>query len=164
MEIWKDVKGFEGVYMISTLGRIKSVSRYVRCGGGVRSVKGRILNPTTNSNGYKLITIRNKTYYIHHLMAMTFLGHESKKGLVIDHINNNRLDNRLENLKVITHRENTSKDRSGLSEYTGVKVRSNNRYESHIRIDGRSIYLGTFKCELAAAKAYNDKLNELING
>ena len=49
-EIWKDVKGFEGLYMVSNYGRIKSIDHYVKCNSGRRLVRVKILKPCDRGN------------------------------------------------------------------------------------------------------------------
>lgn len=65
------------------------------------------VNPTINcKNGYAYICCAdNKTAYVHRLVYEAFIG-EIRDGMEIDHINTIRTDNRLENLRVVTHKEN----------------------------------------------------------
>ena len=108
MENWKDIKGYEGIYQVSDLGRVKSL-RY-----------GNILNPYINSTGYKVVNLsentKRVTKKVHSLVAECFLNHTPNGyKLVVDHINNVKTDNSLNNLQIITHRENCSKDKKGYS-------------------------------------------------
>ena len=77
-------------------------------------------------------------------------------GQIVDHANRNRLDNRLSNLRICTHRQNqansTRKSKSGAK---GVDVRSSNRYVAYIRRGGKRIYLGTYHTLVEAARAYD---------
>lgn len=52
MELWKDIKDYEGVYQVSNLGRIKSLDRYVKNGNGQRLKKGQILKGCVSNRGY----------------------------------------------------------------------------------------------------------------
>ena len=83
--------------------------------------------------------------------------------LVIDHINDNPSDNRLENLQIITQRENTCKTQGRYtSKYKGVCWYSRDkRWVSKIYIDKKTIVLGYFKCELTAHQAYQNKLKTI---
>lgn len=110
VEIWKDVKGFERQYKISNLGRIYSKDRMcIDSMGRKRLRKGYELHPNIN-NGYYRVTLCNngkkiiKT--IHRLVAEHFIENPMKKPQV-NHINGNKLDNRIENLEWVTVQENT---------------------------------------------------------
>jgi ribosomal protein L22 len=160
MEIWKDIPGYEN-YQVSNLGRVKSLFYN----------KERILKPSINNNGYPNIVIRknnkSKNFKVHQLVAIAFLNH-IPNGLfeVIDHINGNKLDNTLENLRIVTSRENSvfaiSKIKTS-SIYTGVSwSKARNQWKTTIRINNKKINLGWFKCEIKASQAYEKALEEII--
>ena len=166
-EVWKDIPKYEGVYQASDLGRIRSLDRLVNRGNVVQPIKGRILKQC-NHNGYLGVSLhkegRSKSYQVHQLVAMTFLNHKPcGHKIVVDHINNNKQDNNLKNLQLISHRENISKSKIGkYSFYTGVSFdKSNNKYIANIQIDGKKTTLGRFNKESNAVKCYNNKLKEL---
>ena len=95
---------------------------------------------------------------------MSFLGHKPNGcKIVVDHINNDKLDNRVENLQVITQRQNSTKDKKGFtSSYAGVSWnKKDNRWRAAIFVNNKVKYLGSYKCELKAAEAYNSALNKL---
>jgi hypothetical protein len=160
METYKYIPNYEGIYQVSNLGNVKSLKfGYEKILKGGLS-KGRYLTVSLNKNGNR------KTYYIHKLVAMTFLNHKPKNHtLVIDHIDNNKLNNKLSNLQIITHRENSSKDKKGCySKYTGVTWRKNrNKWQSSIKTNGVVKYLGNFKKEYDAHLAYQKALKEINN-
>lgn len=96
-EVWKDIKGYEGFYKASNLGHIFSVKRNIILKGGI------------NSDGYYTVMLfKNgigKSYKVHRLIAETFIF--NKKNLPqINHINGNKIDNRVENLEFVTSKEN----------------------------------------------------------
>ena len=102
IEVWKDVLGYEGKYMVSNLGRVKSIIR--------KSVKkDTIFTPWTNRYGYKMVSLRRgeeKTgKSIHSLVWEAFNG-PVPQGMQVNHINENKSDNRLENLNLMTPQEN----------------------------------------------------------
>ena len=86
--------------------------------------------------------------------------------LVVDHINRNPLDNRKENLRLADYSDNAANRTKTLyttSQYKGVSFRaSRNCFQAEITFDGKRHYLGNFKDEKLAAKAYNDKAIELF--
>jgi len=156
-EIWKSIEGHES-YEVSNLGRVKSL----KCN------KERILKRGVDSSGYLHVNLykdnKMKTKKIHQLVAIAFLNHKPDgMKLVVDHIDNNPLNNELGNLQIITHRENLSKDRKGSSEYTGVHWnKSAKKWQSNIRINGKPKHLGYFTDESKASEAYQKALKELI--
>ena len=97
------------------------------------------------------------------LVAMAFLNHEPcGQDIVVDHKDNDPSNNRLENLKLITNRENCSKDKKGSSQYAGVSWnKAAKKWHSKIWINGKRIYLGSFKDELEAHKAYRQKMQTI---
>ena len=170
-EIWKDVIGYEGLYQVSNLGRIKSLQKQWIAGktGHIITRKEKILKPTTSHKGYKFIGFWNKTNkrhnrFIHQVVAESFLGHiRCGMGLVIDHINDNKLDNRVENLQIVTPRYNACKTQGKYSsKYKGVSYNKKNKnYMSIITINRKQIYLGSFKTEEEAHKAYQNALKNI---
>lgn len=159
-EEFRDIPGFEG-YQISNLGRVKSF----------KCAKEKILNNSINSNGYYRVGLtkdrKSITKKVHQLVAITFLSHipNGTQEIIVDHKNNNPLDNRVENLQLITQRENASKDKkNGTSKYTGVTwAKVSNKWASRIKINGKSIHLGYFNTELEAAKYYQNALKSIEN-
>jgi hypothetical protein len=167
-EIWKDIPDYEGYYQVSNLGRVKSLERYVKCLNGFRINKERILKLSVLGGKYLTIVLYKnsitKTIRVHQLVCMAFLNHKPngyKK--VVDHIDNDPLNNRLDNLQIISTRHNASKDKKGTSsQYVGVYWRKNRKvWISSIRINGKLKYLGYFKNEYDAYLAYQKALNEL---
>lgn len=157
MEIWKDIKGYEGLYQVSDLGRVKSL----------KFKKQRILKPVLVGNGYYAVNLHKggsqKSKTIHQLVAVTFLNHEPcGHEIVVDHIDNDKTNNKVENLQLITVRHNVSKDWKGkTSKYTGVSWNKRQRvWKAVIRVNGKLKFLGHFDCELKAAKAYNNYLKQ----
>ena len=157
IEIWKDIPEYEEYYLVSNLGRVKSI------GYG----KERYLRFCLNNRYYIVNLYKDKkctTKRVHKLVAEVFLGHvPCGYDIVVNHINFDRLDNRVLNLELITTRENTNKKHlKSTSKYTGVSWHKNSGgWQSQIRINGKNKHLGYFNCELAAAKSYQDKLKSL---
>ena len=165
MEEFRAVKGFEGLYEVSNNGRLKSLARKDGLG---RQMNERILKTPESYNGYSQCTLRkdNKSHksYMHQLVAIAFLGHEPNgHKIVVDHINGDPLNNRADNLQLVTQRKNTSKDKKGgSSKYIGVCWgNAAKKWLAHICIGGKPKYLGRFTEELEAAEAYQLALTQL---
>lgn len=94
---------------------------------------------------------RPKTTFMHRLI----MGAEP--GQVVDHINGEGLDNRRENLRVCTHRQNQQNRRRSVNNKTGYKgvIFHENRYRASIQLDGKQSPVGAFRCPLKAARAYD---------
>ena len=168
-EVFKDVPGYEGMYQVSNLGNVKSLSREMYNGFSYFTSKEKILKNGKDAHDYFNVNLykngKAKMFKIHQLVVMAFLGHkpDGTNKIVVDHINNIRSDNRLENLQLITNRENTSKDKigKGSSKYTGVLFNKNNKkWKSDITINNVKFFIGYFKDEIDAHNAYQKALKD----
>jgi hypothetical protein len=168
-ELWKPIKGYEGCYEVSSIGRVKSLSRRQKHPSGSFFLKReRILSPS-KTKGYQMVSLKinglRKSFLVHQLVAVAFLGH-SPDGhkTVVDHINNDKLDNRLCNLQLISQRENASKDsKRKYSSFLGVTWNHTaNKWMSQITVSGKNKYLGVFEDEIEAANAYNLALEKIL--
>ena len=168
-EIWKEVPGYEGYYEVSDQGRVRSLDREKWSGKSFYILKGRILKPKL-SNGYKIVSLtlcgKTKTFSVHQLVAISFLKHiPDGFKIVVDHIDNNKLNNKVDNLQLVTVRYNVSKDKKGSSKYTGVCWnKRENKWVSCIRINGEQKRLGCFNTEEEASKYYQDALIAIEEG
>lgn len=101
-EIWKPIKGFEGLYEISNTGLVKSLRREVPNNGGISIVKEKILKPQKEKNGYLRIGLnkRNKKYMflIHRLVAESFISNVNNYA-EINHKDGNKSNNNVDNLE-----------------------------------------------------------------
>ena len=110
-EIWKDIPGYVGLYQVSSLGRVRSLDRYIkcrRCGKEYRIFfPGRLLKANaTRTRRYQKVTLRSSDdQEVHALVAAAFHG-PRPAGCEVLHINGNLYDNRPENLRYDTHAEN----------------------------------------------------------
>jgi hypothetical protein len=162
-EIWKDILGYEGLYQVNNCGNVKSLSRTITKGNITYVTKDRILKQSIDSVGYPYVNLsdykKQKTFRVHQLIAVAFLNHtpDKHKGLVIDHIDGNKLNNMITNLQLIANKKNTSKDRKNkTSKYTGVSWhKQSNKWLAQFKENGKVNYLGTFETEEEARDAYN---------
>ena len=169
MEIWKDIKGYEGKYQISSFGRVKSLPRKTNNRNGSYTTKERILKAGLSGCGYLTTALSKdgkcKTFKIHQLVAIVFLNHNPcGHNLVIDHLDNNPKNNRVDNLEIVTARENANRRKvKRTSTYSGVCWdKDRKRWRGCIYLNGKTKYLGLFTSEIEAAKAYQNALNNII--
>ena len=160
-EVWKDIVEYEGYYQVSNLGRVKSLERIILVKNYSITIKEKFLkNRPTGSKGYASVMLckdKQKSYKVHRLVYETFIG-KIDNDFVIDHIDNNPLNNKLNNLQMITHRLNISKDvnkQKTSSKYTGVCWNKKyKKWRSRIVVNKKSIHLGMFDNEYDAHLAY----------
>lgn len=108
-EEWKDIKGFEGWYQVSNLGRVRSVERRINNNGTLQTYKSHILKSSISNKGYFYVVLykQNKAThrYIHRLIAEHFI--ENPKELpCVNHKDANKLNNNIINLEWCTHKQN----------------------------------------------------------
>jgi hypothetical protein len=99
LEIWKDIPGYEGLYRISNMGRIFSIRN------------GKIRKDVRSGHGYRAIQLsdsshRKHRFYVHRLVAITFLGIPEDASYEVNHINLIKTDNRIANLEWVSRKDN----------------------------------------------------------
>lgn len=165
--------GLETNIEATKCGRIRKVKKhwYGNGKGKYRSIYGEIdytKRALSNSGYYQLrvnaINNNGRTFYIHQIIASIFLNYTfGDRNFVIDHIDSNKLNNHLNNLRIISIRENCSKEKtikSGLP--VGVHFHKPlKKYASRIHYNGKKIYLGYYNTIDEASLVYQNKLKEL---
>lgn len=136
-EIWKDIKGYEGLYQASTLGQIKSIGKLVNGSNqyGVKFKyfkKDKILTPIINNHGYTQVSLykqgKRTERRIHQLVAETFIPNPSDYS-VVNHIDGNKQNNCINNLEFCTQSHNVKESyRLGLQKPNKKKIK---QYDLH---------------------------------
>jgi hypothetical protein len=147
IEIWKDVPGYEGLYQVSNFGRVKSTANNA-------TRKEKVLKAQLHDNKYLKVGVRknkkSKHFKIHQLVAMAFLGHiPCGNEIEVNHKDKNKLNNRLDNLEVLTREEHYKVTYTNkTSKYKGVWFdKKRNKWIASIKIKGKNKTLGTFDTE-----------------
>ena len=161
-EIWKPIPYYED-YEASNLGNVRSI----KFGRKV------VLKPNKCRNGYFRVSIYvrgvcKRTIQVHQLIAMAFLNHNKlDRNKVVNHIDFNKTNNNINNLEIVSIRENSNKKHlKSSSKYVGVCITKDNKWRSYIFIKRKQIRLGIFDNEELAAEIYLKALNNinLYNG
>ena len=139
-------------YEISNLGRIRNKKTQ------------KILKQSIIKGGYKVVTLKQKTFYVHKLLGIAFIQNPLNK-LCIDHINNDKLDNNLLNLRWVTYNENNqnrSLSKNNLLGIKGVRKIYNDKFVARVKFNNKEYHLGSFKTLEEAQKARKIKASELF--
>lgn len=126
--MYKSIKGYEGIYEINELGKIRSVDRIVeRKDGRIRKYKGKELKSATDKGGYAVVELHkngiSKMMRVHRLVAETFLPNPDNLPEV-HHLNHDTKDNRVENLKWVTiYEQRDDHWKAAISKANGTKLR-----------------------------------------
>jgi hypothetical protein len=168
-EEWKDIPEYEGIYQVSDLGKVKSLSRFVLKNGKYPfKSKDLILKLNLDKYGYLMVNLflknKSRTKKVHQLVAIVFLNHTPcGLELVVNHKNFIRVHNHVWNLEIVTPRENSNHTHlPSSSEFTGVCLdKSSGRWRAGIYVNGKIKLLGTFVSELEASTYYENALQAI---
>lgn len=161
-EIWADIEGYEGLYQASNLGNIKSL------------LTSKLLKASVNSSGYLKVELHNKgkakVFYVHRLIASTFIPNPSNKPQV-NHRNGNKLCNSVDNLEWVTASENQKHAvEIGIHAeppFKGKLGKSNPMSKPIIQYDADGNFMRTWDSPMDAALHYNilaDTIRACTNG
>lgn len=153
MEIWKNIEGYEDCYEVSNQGRVRRKDGYVNTGiknNEKRFIKGKILKQNLKNNGYLTVDLSKdykvKTASVHRLVAFHFCEKDSEEKTEVNHINCNKMDNRVENLEWVTPQQNK------------LHAKENKRYKGHNHSQIRCKQLNIiFNGSYEAAEYINNK-------
>lgn len=169
-KIWKDIKGYEGLYQISNLGRVKSLKRKVYAGRNtLRWQDERILsNNKTNGHGYKIVALskenRSQNKYIHRLVAEAFLDNPNNYKY-INHKDENKDNNCVNNLEFCTAQYNaTYRD---LHIRNGLKNRNNRLSKKIYQLDDDNNIIKEYPSISEASRQLNvsiQAISDCLNG
>lgn len=135
-EIWKDIQGYNGIYQVSNIGRVRSLDRIITYSNGVRvNTKGKILNGYKKKNGYLQVDLYKnnvkKKYYIHRLVLMAFSPCENMQELEVNHKDENKENNALDNLEWCKHKYNCDYGTRNEKVSNGSKGKEGLKGENH---------------------------------
>lgn len=148
IEEWRDVVGYEGLYQVSSLGRVKSLERMsaYRPSSGSRKVGGRLLTVNHSKDGYPRVKLSKngsaKYITIHRLVALAFIP-KPAWATEVNHIDENKDNNTTENLEWCTHRYNSNYGTRTLRQSETNRKKRDDGFYSSRRIRGTSILDGT---------------------
>lgn len=166
-EIWKPIDGYEGLYEVSNLGRVRSLE--FRNGSG-RHKRVRLLSPTDNGHGYKIIGLvvggKKRNHYVHRLVAQSFVPNPNNLP-VIDHVDHDRGNNVAHNLRWMTQRDNVRYSRSLMCKprqkpmtNTGERYISRQKKDGRYRLTVGRKQIGVYDTIKEAVEARNEILKE----
>jgi hypothetical protein len=140
-EEFRDIIGYEGLYQVSDLGRLKSFKKK-SC--------GLILSTKPYKNGYSSISLfkegKRKCIFLHQLVAMVFLNHVPcgyKK--VVDHVNSIKSNSSINNIRIVTTRENNLYCRKNKSGFNNISINENGKFRATVVFEKNKIELGVFE-------------------
>lgn len=168
MENRKSVKDYEGIYEVSNFGNIKSLSRIILNRGVNPFLSKEKIVKQNLHKGYFYVTLckngNPKVFLVHQLVAISFLNHSPNRFvLTVNHKDFNKQNNKMENLEIVTVRENSNqKHIKSSSQYTGVQwVKNRKNWKAVIVLNGKNKYLGSYKTEIEASNAYQNALKNV---
>lgn len=133
-----------------SFARIDEFENYLISENGevINTITKKVLKPNINTSGYYFVNLyKNKKRHCKMIHKLVFESHtilRSDRKFVIDHIDNNKLNNNLENLQLISNRQNSTKDKKSKSGHFNI-YKNNNSWLVRLRVNGEKKSIGTFK-------------------
>ena len=171
----KDIQGYEGLYAITSFGRVWSYANKKN-----HTHNGKWLKICNDSDGYCIVGLshngKTKTHKVHRLVALSFIGEST---LQVNHIGGNKKNNCISNLEWVTGSQNQlharqcgliltligKKQSRNTSGYVGVSWHKRNRkWTAQIRISKKLVHLGSYDSAEDASTAYNQMLEKIRCG
>lgn len=155
-EIWKDIEGFEGLYQVSNLGRVKALKRsFVIGNGGIVKHEENILKERKYKSGYCYVGLykngKEKKFKIHRLVAQAFIPNPENKP-EIDHVNTVRDDNRVENLRWCTRKENFANPITHERRKINIEILHSLKYKPVLQYSKEGILVARYDSATHAAR------------
>jgi len=169
-EIWRDIVGYEGLYQVSNLGRVKSLKRKVYAGRNkMRWQYEKILsNNKTNGNGYKIVSLskhgKSQNKYIHRLVAEAFLENKNNYKY-INHKDEDKSNNCVNNLEFCTAQYNSTYN--NLHIRNGLKNRNNKYSKKILQLDDNNNVIKEYPSIKEAGRQMNisyQAISDCLNG
>lgn len=139
MEEWKDIEGYEGLYKVSNLGRVKSLEREVIYSNGSKRIhKERILKLSKRGRGYNSVHLcknnEEKTYTVARLVAIAFIPNDDPNKTEVDHIIPISMGgtDEVNNLRWVTHKENMNNETTKINRSESMKGEKHPFYKKHL--------------------------------
>ena len=166
-EIWKPVNGYEGLYEVSSLGNVRSVEFR---NNQMTHKRIKMMTPTDNGHGYMIVGLagmgRRRNFYVHRLVAQAFIPNPDNLP-AIDHIDHDRSNNQVSNLRWITQGDNVrhsrelmSKPRQKPMSNTGERYISKQKADGRYRLTIRRRQIGVFDTLEEAVEARDEIIKE----
>lgn len=183
-EVWKDIEGYKGKYKISNFGHILMLGAY----SDGRKYKEGLKKTSVDKGGYEYVNLTNwegklKTFKIHRLVAETFIPNPENKPC-IDHVDCNRTNNKVDNLRWVTYKENANnpitrinlskalikvceseenrqKKRVAAKIQKNIEARRNKIIKPIIQFDKNGIFISEFSSVTEAAQSVNGNVTSI---
>jgi len=157
-EEWKEIQGYNGKYQVSNLGRLKTFN-YRR--------NAFILKQEQIKSGYKRASLSilniKKRHLVHVLVSQEFLGHKHNHSFkVIDHIDDNKINNFFRNLRIVNHRDNIIKNKIGITGQNNIRIMKG-KFQVRFIINKKQKYFGCYKTIEEAIIVRDNVVKEIKN-